>query len=30
MRHVAEATVREYRKLGRVVPDKGFIPIRRK
>jgi hypothetical protein len=29
MRHVVDATVREYRKLGRVVPDHGFTRIRR-
>jgi SpoVK/Ycf46/Vps4 family AAA+-type ATPase len=27
MRHVVEATVREYRKLGRVMPEHGFIPV---
>lgn len=27
MRHVVAATVREYRKLGRVVPDHGFSPV---
>jgi predicted nucleic acid-binding protein len=26
MRHVVEATVREYRKLGRVMPEHGFVP----
>jgi predicted nucleic acid-binding protein len=29
MRHLADATVREYRKLGRVVPENGFARIRR-
>lgn len=27
MRHVGEATVREYRKLGRVMPGHGFVPV---
>jgi predicted nucleic acid-binding protein len=27
MRHVVAATVREYRKLGRVVPEHGFSPV---
>jgi hypothetical protein len=26
MRHVAQAAVREYRKLGRVVPEHRFLP----
>ncbi|MEO9110939.1 MAG: ATP-binding protein, partial [Jatrophihabitantaceae bacterium] len=27
MRHVVEAAVREYRKLGRVMPEHGFVPV---
>jgi predicted nucleic acid-binding protein len=27
MRHVVAATLREYRKLGRVVPEHGFVPV---
>jgi SpoVK/Ycf46/Vps4 family AAA+-type ATPase len=27
MRRVVEATVREYRKLGRVMPEHGFLPL---
>jgi SpoVK/Ycf46/Vps4 family AAA+-type ATPase len=27
MRHVTAATVREYRKLGRVLPEHGFAPL---
>ena len=27
MRHVVDATVREYRKLGRVIPEHGFVQV---
>jgi hypothetical protein len=27
MRRLVDATVREYRKLGRVMPEHGFVPV---